>query len=64
MIKYRGVPSVGHSRAGGNPGAIELDSRLRGSDKHIVHFFWKTTEGGDGIKQIYDIGKVKIRLKA
>jgi hypothetical protein len=25
-----------HSRAGGNPGGFELDSRLRGSDNHFV----------------------------
>ncbi len=34
---------VSHSRAGGNPGVFELDSRLRGSDNHRVSYFRDTT---------------------
>jgi len=30
--------SVRHPRAGGDPGAFELDSRLRGSDPHFITY--------------------------
>ena len=30
--------SIRHSRAGGNPGVFELDSRLRGSDIHFATY--------------------------
>ena len=30
--------SIRHSRAGGNPGGFELDSRLRGSDNHFATY--------------------------
>ena len=37
------MASIRHSRAGGNPGVFELDSRLRGSDILFVNCFWDTT---------------------
>ena len=32
------VISIRHSREGGNPGDFELDSRLRGSNNHLVTY--------------------------
>jgi hypothetical protein len=32
------IPSIRHSRAGGNPGILELDFRLRGSDNRFVTY--------------------------
>ena len=34
---------IRHSRAGGNPGGFKLDSRLRGSDNHIVTYLLDST---------------------
>ena len=37
-LKLNSIIRVGHSRAGGNPGVFELNSRLRGSDNHFPNF--------------------------
>jgi hypothetical protein len=63
---YRGVLPTRHSRAGGNPGVFELDSRLRGNDNHFVTFLKDTTLVGVAIarwvRQINDKGKMWINI--
>ena len=39
---YGGMIPNRHSRAGGNPGAFEPDSRLRGSDNHVITYLQGT----------------------